>query len=419
MSFTSTKNVFTRKTAGTVVRKNKPTMSRATSRPIDNSHSEDHLGWYLCQRQSVTWDPSHFAEFSAATPSSEVEQSLNEVAEAPASSPVDTEGGFNLPRTSSLGKRSHQDLLEAIQEHSDSNKRLKVNHEDSEQKAETVEVQVELKFKPKDIVKIASGAQKKFLGKIARVEKYLVSKEKYGLVLGKNKRIMLAEDCLIKMRKKTTKVNFSQVASSIEPATSDEMRQFGKYIWKCKNGTALMKAAIAQNRLDIVKAMIVRGKCGISSVDSHGKSALHLAAISENTKCAFLLLEMGIDANIQDEAGRTALMYAAMHGMTDLVEILVGGIPNTNVACQDEDGNTALMFAAKKGCMRMTNILLENGADMETENVTHRNALMVALEFGQHHVAERLMERQTEVEQMPAKFGKTQVSSNTLLTLVA
>lgn len=414
MSFTSTKNVFARKSSK--VAQNKPAMDRATSRPVDNTHSEEHLGWYLCQRQSVCWDPSQFTEFRAATPSSEVEQALNEVANAPAESPAASQEPFNLPRTSSLGKRSHQDLLEAIREQSDSNKRLKVNHENNEQKAETVDVEVELKFQPGDIVKIRSGAQKKFLGKIARVEKYLVSKEKYGLVLGKNKRIMLAEDCLVKMRKKA-KVQFSQVASSITPAGSDAIRHFGKNIWKCKNGTALMKAAIAQNRLDIVKAMVVRGKCDISSVDSHGRSALHLAAMNRNTKCAFLLLEMGIDANIQDETGKTALMYAGMHGMTDLVEILVGGIANTNVTCQDEDGWTALMFAAKKGCMKMTNILVNNGANLEAENDTHRNALMVALEFGHHHVAERLMVALHESEKAPAKFER--VNTNTLLTLVA
>lgn len=102
--------------------------------------------------------------------------------------------------------------------------------------------------------------------------------------------------------------------------------------------------------------------------------------------------------------------------MTDLVEILVDRFfENTDIMAQDDDGCTALMFACKKGCMKIVNILLANGSKINVENKSKRNALMVALEFGQHHIAETLMERQIQLDEQP-KFDR--INTDMLMPLV-
>jgi ankyrin repeat/SAM/basic leucine zipper domain-containing protein 1 len=56
-----------------------------------------------------------------------------------------------------------------------------------------------------------------------------------------------------------------------------------------------------------------------------------------------LLLEQGADPNIADKTGKTALLYAARDGHTELIPLLVqyGG----SIAIRDRESNTPLMLA--------------------------------------------------------------------------
>ncbi len=66
-----------------------------------------------------------------------------------------------------------------------------------------------------------------------------------------------------------------------------------------------------------------------------------------NDKIVRLFLQAGIDVNIKNNDGQTALMYAAYNGHKSTVELLLKSGANINVV--DKFGDSALSWAAAEG----------------------------------------------------------------------
>jgi len=74
-----------------------------------------------------------------------------------------------------------------------------------------------------------------------------------------------------------------------------------------------------------------------------------------------LVIDCGIDPNIQDVNGWTPLHHAAWEGHLNVVKLLLEHGANPNV--QDNDGETPL-HSAVKGChVDVARVLLDHGAD--------------------------------------------------------
>ena len=58
------------------------------------------------------------------------------------------------------------------------------------------------------------------------------------------------------------------------------------------------------------------------------------------------------------QSGQTALMLAASHGRSDMVELLLAS--GANVNARDEDGSTALMCACEHGYIDIVQMLLSH-----------------------------------------------------------
>merc|ERR1711964_742792 len=108
-----------------------------------------------------------------------------------------------------------------------------------------------------------------------------------------------------------------------------------------------MVAAIREERLDIIKALVMSNQCDINCQNGLKQNALHISCQYHQTNCAMLLIEMGIQINHLDNEGHSALMIAAKEGLTSLVAALVHARANVNL--QDTDGFSALMHACKEG----------------------------------------------------------------------
>ena len=103
---------------------------------------------------------------------------------------------------------------------------------------------------------------------------------------------------------------------------------------------------------------------------------LLLKTSKADTETVLSLIEAGVDVNIQDENGMTALMIAAQTGQVELVEAFIKAEANMNIrTCF---GDTALICATMKKQKNSVNKLLEFGANVNIQGQYGQTALFHA-----------------------------------------
>lgn len=115
-------------------------------------------------------------------------------------------------------------------------------------------------------------------------------------------------------------------------------------------------------------AALIRLGVNADVKDANGYTALMLAAGEGHVAVIDALANLGANTNAKDAHGNTALMIAALAGHVDVVEALARFGADTNA--KNTDGDTALMFAAGKGHVDVVEALARLGADTNAMNVT-------------------------------------------------
>lgn len=104
------------------------------------------------------------------------------------------------------------------------------------------------------------------------------------------------------------------------------------------------------------------------------------ASLTEDTKRLWyvqaLMAQPGIDLNMRDRDGFTALHWAAWSDMPECAFALIKGGMDVNAA--ENNGYTPLMLAALRGNMLTVQLLLEMGADPAAKNADGKTALDLA-----------------------------------------
>ena len=108
-----------------------------------------------------------------------------------------------------------------------------------------------------------------------------------------------------------------------------------------------------------------------------------------------VLLDQGIDVNLQDVSGWTALILASMRGDEALVKFLLKNRANPNL--QRNDGWTALILASALGHGKVVKLLLENSAEVNLSSFGGYTALMSASESGHDTVVKLLLDNGADV----------------------
>lgn len=142
--------------------------------------------------------------------------------------------------------------------------------------------------------------------------------------------------------------------------------------------TALIWACM-HARDDIVESLLKIEGIDVNIVDYHGKTALMYSCIVDSTlrgkyfsgqrfanrksMCVKMLLNTNINVNIVDNDGNTALMYACMYewGVIDAYEITKH--PDIDVSIVNKDGYNALLIATKHRNNRLVSHLLSINPD--------------------------------------------------------
>ncbi len=141
-----------------------------------------------------------------------------------------------------------------------------------------------------------------------------------------------------------------------------------------KNGaTALILAILNHGNMPVASYLLKNGADFRIRQTSNDWRALTYAAINGHPEILQLLFEYG-DAVTDDDW--KALIFAVQFRHPDTVTMLLDAGMNVNV--QDEDGKTAVMRAAKNSDKTMLPLLLSYGADVNLVDNNGMTALMVA-----------------------------------------
>jgi ankyrin repeat protein len=104
------------------------------------------------------------------------------------------------------------------------------------------------------------------------------------------------------------------------------------------------------------------------------------SALYESERRAIVLIGLGMDPSVLDDASQPMLVKAILLNMMDLAEVLLDrGVP---IDVRDEQGQSALLVATKEGRIPAVRFLLERGADPNAPDRKQMTPKRVALESG-------------------------------------
>ena len=135
-----------------------------------------------------------------------------------------------------------------------------------------------------------------------------------------------------------------------------------------------------------------------------GSTPLMYAALYGDAESVRLLLEAGADLNIRNEAGATALMWAADD--LDKTRLLIRG--GADVNARSDDGRTPLLIAAgRPGSYDVVKLLLDRKANPSQVVNTYRGPmtpLRLAAEAGDEALLRLLLDRGADAKAMGGVF---------------
>ncbi|DBA88434.1 TPA: hypothetical protein ACH3X2_004924 [Trebouxia sp. C0005] len=165
-----------------------------------------------------------------------------------------------------------------------------------------------------------------------------------------------------------------------------------------RKGNTLLHLATAQGCLEIVKFLLEQ-HASVSASNQEGQTALHLAALTTDSRLsAALLVEIEsmpskaraavLDAK-DAELGRTALHYAAKLGSEHTVQQLIQAGADANVLTKTK--HTALRSAAANGHTAAVTVLTAGKARVNIPDVKGVNPLHAAASIGNMEVVAALL----------------------------
>lgn len=167
----------------------------------------------------------------------------------------------------------------------------------------------------------------------------------------------------------------------------------------------LIMYAIKKENLEVVRFLIARIPGIISSTDSEGVSAFHVAARMSSTEILDELIRdsEGLNVNESSKDGQRPLHFAAAYGGENTIRRLISLGAEINAV--DYQGYTALYSAAWRGRSKIVTCLLEAGADPSICTETTWTALHGAADSAP--TLEALLSHGAEVDSKEKTLGWT------------
>ncbi len=159
--------------------------------------------------------------------------------------------------------------------------------------------------------------------------------------------------------------------------------------------------------LDKVKELLAQG-IDVNVQDMNGKTALMNAVLRQNKDVVAMLINANANVNSQDRFGNSALIYATIEQpqrtgsaallpvvYKDIVQMLIKAKADVNV--HDQDKMTPLMHAIQRRDKDLVQIFLNAGADINAQDQRGNTPLIYAAFYNNPEALEQLLARKADV----------------------
>ena len=140
-----------------------------------------------------------------------------------------------------------------------------------------------------------------------------------------------------------------------------------KYYQDLNNDESEFLLKVSERDIENALELVKRG-VDVNVQNDNGMTALMIASEATNIKLLEELYWMGADVNIQNSVGDTALILATMKREIECMKELLKFTFGADTSIRGKNGLTALMHAAKNGDVNCLQVLLDRGADPNVSN---------------------------------------------------
>ncbi|KAF3314537.1 hypothetical protein TWF173_004620 [Orbilia oligospora] len=154
----------------------------------------------------------------------------------------------------------------------------------------------------------------------------------------------------------------------------------------------------------VAKVMLAGDGVDLELADNIGRTALLFAAKEGYEDIVRVLIDSGANPEAKNSSGEAAISLAVGNGHESIVQMLIG--IGVNLEVKDHRGQTPLFIAARNGSDSIFRRLMESKSDINAVNPEGQTALMAAVERGYETIAELLIKSGASVEDKDKK-GQT------------
>lgn len=156
--------------------------------------------------------------------------------------------------------------------------------------------------------------------------------------------------------------------------------------------THSLHRAASDGDIDLVKSLVSKGT-NVNSLDEAHRTPIHSAVMQGHREVAEFLIASGADVSIKDKWGYTPIDVVGTRNRKEIVVLLI-----------EKGAVVSLHIAADLGDLARVKSLIEEGADVNAENLKGETPIYIAMMSNRKDVVELLIEKGAELSMNVAAY---------------
>ena len=142
---------------------------------------------------------------------------------------------------------------------------------------------------------------------------------------------------------------------------------------------------------ELIEKIYLALKLNLNTLDDNGKTLLHETIENKRFKSAIWLIKHGADIKIKNRYAQNSFDIAIEVNNPEFVKYLLA-LEEIDIETKDQDGRTYLQNAVVLGYHDIAKVLIEAGANINSEDKNGRNVIFDALSYGNEKFIDYLLD---------------------------